>query len=113
MKDRQSLIPKAQKNVEQWKKLLDEATCIQTDARNLREDIEHSKDELTYFQDIALETICRDLRQDKNPVFYCMNQANCIYKRDSVRIKAADGRSFDAPVCYLAYDYLRLKGLLK
>jgi len=99
-----SLIPEAKENLENCKELLREADCLKTDARNLREDIEHSKDNVDYLQARALETICGDVRLGKNNAFYCANSNECPYKGDSVRIAAAGGNSFVAPVCGKAYD---------
>ena len=110
---RKSLLPEAKKNLESWEKLHEEAECLKTDFRNLRENIEHKMGDVARFKGVALETICRDVRQDEPGVFYCANQDNCPYKGDTTRITTKDGEISYAPMCRITYDYLRLKGLLK
>jgi hypothetical protein len=94
-----SLIPDAKRNVENWKALLGRADCLKTDAANLREDVEHTKDQAEFLKSRALETICQYVRLGKGLPFYCTNHNNCPYKGNPVRIAAAGGNSFDAPVC--------------
>ncbi|MCX6774725.1 MAG: hypothetical protein NTY99_01395 [DPANN group archaeon] len=102
-----SLIPDAQRNLENWKALLGRADCAKTDAANLREDVERTMDQAEFLKSRALETICQYVRLGKGSQFYCTNYDNCPYKGNQVRITAAGGNSFDAPVCRKAYDTKR------